>query len=175
MDFHTHNLFAPMPAVINMPREWLLHLETAELRPEATYSVGIHPWWTAEEENVERLLQGLSFWATHPQVVRIGECGLDKLQGAVEAVQTEVFLQHIALSEALQKPLTIHCVKAFDRLLALRKQMCPTQGWAIHGFRGKSKLAQQLLKAGFDLSFGARYNEAAFQLCPTDRRFQETD
>ena len=174
MNFHTHDLHAPMPSIINMPLEWLRNPDAAELRSDVTYSVGIHPWWTATAE-WEDLMRGLNFWAEHPQVVRIGECGLDKLQGASVELQEQVFLMHVSLSERLKKPLTIHCVKSFDRLLALRKQLRPTQRWAIHGFRGKPELAQQLLVAGFDLSFGERYNEATFALCPPERRFRETD
>lgn len=174
MNFHTHDLQASMPAIINMPCEWLLHPENAVLRPEAMYSVGVHPWWMVDYE-AEELLRGLSFWGAHPQVVRIGECGLDKLKGPSLEAQEQVFLLHVAHSEQLGKPLTIHCVKAFERLLALRKQLHSTQRWAIHGFRGKPEQAQQLLAAGFDLSFGEHYNEAAYALCPPNRRFRETD
>ena len=174
MNFHTHDLTAPMPAIINMPQEWLLHPEEATLRADATYSVGVHPWWTAEE-CLDILIEGVRFWTLHPQVVRIGECGLDKLKGGAIDVQERVFIEQVELSERLKKPLTIHCVKAFDRLLGLRKQLRPTQCWVIHGFRGKSELAHQLLAAGCDLSFGTLYNEAAFNLCPPDRRYRETD
>ena len=174
MNFHTHDLTAPMPAIINMPQEWLLHPEGAQLRVDAMYSVGIHPWWTADAA-WEDLKEGFYLWAQHPQVVRIGECGLDKLKGGALDLQEQVFLMHVALSERIQKPLTIHCVKAFDRLLALRKQLRPTQRWAIHGFHGKPEQAQQLLATGFDLSFGKHYNEAAFALCPPARRYRETD
>ena len=174
MNFHTHDLHAPVPAIINMPLEWLRNPDAAELRNDVAYSVGIHPWWTATAE-WEDLMRGLYSWAEHPQVVRIGECGLDKLQGASVELQEQVFLMHVSLSERLKKPLTIHCVKAFDRLLALRKQLRPTQRWAIHGFRGKPELAQQLLAAGFDLSFGEHYNEAAYAFCPPTRRYRETD
>lgn len=174
MNFHTHDLTAPMPAIINMPQEWLLHPEGVQLRDDATYSVGIHPWWTADVA-WEDLKEGFYLWAQHPQVVRIGECGLDKLKGGALDLQERVFLMHVKLSEQLQKPLTIHCVKTFDRLLALHKQLRPTQRLAIHGFRGKPEQAQQLLAAGFDLSFGEHYNEAAYAFCPPTRRYRETD
>jgi TatD DNase family protein len=163
-----------MPAIINMPQEWLLHPEEATLRADATYSVGVHPWWTANND-IEALLRGTTFWAQHPQVVRIGECGLDKLKGGTIEVQERVFVAQVEHSENLQKPLTIHCVKAFDRLLSLHTQLRPKQRWTIHGFRGKAEQAQQLLAAGFDLSFGEHYNEAAFALCPPTRRNRETD
>lgn len=174
MDFHTHNLLAAMPAIINMPRAWMINPQEAELRTDATYSVGVHPWWTNDKE-IEKIISGLYHWAEHPQVIRIGECGIDKLKGAPIAEQEKIFTLHIELSEKLQKPLTIHCVKAFERLLALHKQLHPAQRWAIHGFRGKPNLAQQLLSAGFDLSFGALYNTESFNLCPHECRFQETD
>ncbi|MBR4297345.1 MAG: TatD family hydrolase [Bacteroidaceae bacterium] len=174
MNFHTHDLNAPLPAIINIPLEWMLHPEQAELRADATYSVGIHPWWT-EDENINEIIKGFYFWATHPQVIRIGECGIDKLRGATEVEQERIFTLHIELAEKLHKPLTIHCVKAFDRILALHKQLHPTQRWCIHGFRGKPELAQQLLATGIDLSFGVHYNEEAYALCPKERRFRETD
>ena len=36
-------------------------------------------------------------------------------------------------------------------------------------------LARQLLDAGFDLSFGLRYNKESFDITPTERRYRETD
>ena len=174
MNFHTHDLTAPMPAIINMPQEWLLHPEEATLRADATYSVGAHPWWTADAA-WEDLKEGFYLWAQHPQVGRFGECGLDKLKGGTIEVQERGFGAQVEHSERLEKPLTIHCVKAFARLLSLYKQLRPKQRWVIHGFRGKPEQAQQLLAAGFDLSFGEHYNEAAFALCPPTRRYRETD
>ena len=174
LDFHTHNLLAPMPAIINMPRSWLLHPEQACLRPEATYSVGVHPWWTNDSE-LKQLMQGLNAWAAHPQVVAIGECGFDRLQGAEVEMQRAVFETHVQLSEQLSKPLTIHCVRAFDELLAVKKQLRPQQQWTIHGFRGKAPLAQQLLKGGMHLSFGAVHNHEAYAITPPEQRHHETD
>ena len=36
-------------------------------------------------------------------------------------------------------------------------------------------MAQQLLEAGLDLSFGLRFNAAAYDLTPAERRWRETD
>ena len=47
--------------------------------------------------------------------------------------------------------------------------------WIVHGFRGGPALARQLLDAGFDLSFGLRYNKESFDITPTERRYRETD
>ena len=42
-------------------------------------------------------------------------------------------------------------------------------------FAGGPALARQLLDAGFDLSFGLRYNKESFDITPTERRYRETD
>ena len=89
--------------------------------------------------------------------------------------QEEVFVQQIGLSEEFEKPLIIHCVKALDRLLQLRKELRPTQSWMFHGFRGKPQQLRSLLDAGFFVSFGFQHNEESLRICPIDRLLLETD
>ena len=173
-DFHTHNLLAPEgKAIINLPEEALLNPAAFQLRPHCLYSAGIHPWWTSSD--TEQHFSGLYLWAQHPQVVAIGECGLDKLQGGRLPHQQEVFERQIALAEAVGKPMTVHCVKSFDLLLSIYRRLRPQTTWTIHGFRGKPELAQTLLRAGMNLSFGKHYNEESFALTPIHRRHQESD
>jgi len=174
-DFHTHDPAVPAgTAIVNLPPEILIRPTLFRPVPGGLYSAGIHPWWTDEKARLPLLQKGVSQLCRHPQVVRIGECGFDRLRGDL-ALQAEVFEFHVHLSESLQKPLTVHCVRAFDLLLATRKRLRPTQRWAVHGFRGRPALARQLLDAGLDLSFGFRYNAESFRLTPPDRRFRETD
>ena len=175
MDFHTHNLQAPPgTAIVCLPLEVLRQPTLFQPVKGGLYSVGIHPWWTAEA-NVEALLTPLQQLLKHPQVVALGECGLDRLRGGDIDFQMDIFHQQIVLSETLSKPVIIHCVRAFDILLRLKKQWHPTQQWTVHGFRGRPALAQQLLDAGFDLSFGPKRNDASYYLTPPDRRHDETD
>ena len=110
-----------------------------------------------------------------PEVVQVGECGLDRLRGADLDTQCAVFAAQVALAEQHRLPLTLHVVRAFDVILRLHKQLRPTTRWTIHGFRGKPALAQQLLDAGFDLSFGPKHNTASWAATPPDRRHCETD
>lgn len=185
IDFHTHRLDAtPGTAVVSLPADALLQpdrwLDADGRLPHAAegamYSAGIHPWWTSLPEfDAPRWLSVLQRLAALPEVRHIGECGIDTLRGAGVEVQQRLFVEQAALAEALQKPLTIHCVRAFDRLLALHKELQPAQRWTIHGFRGRPELARQLLRAGFDLSFGPRRNEQSWALTPPDRRHEETD
>ena len=175
-DFHTHNLLAPPgTAIVNLPEEWTLRPDLLRPQPGALYSAGIHPWWTVDAERTRRMVDALPRLLEHPQVVRVGECGFDKLCGAPLQTQIEVFEAQATMAEAFGLPMTLHIVRAFDVLLRLKKQLRPTVRWTVHGFRGGPALAQQLLEAGLDLSFGLRFNAAAYDLTPAERRWRETD
>lgn len=176
MDFHTHDLFAPPgAAIINLPFAWTLNPTAFSPRQGCMYSVGVHPWWTARVEDLPRLLDGVRQLLGHPQVVSLGECGLDALQGADDSTQEQVFMQQAAWAEELDKPVTLHVVRRFDRILFLHKKLNPSVRWTVHGFRGKAVLARQLLAAGLDLSFGPYRNEEAWLATPPERRHTETD
>lgn len=136
------------------------------------FSVGIHPWYIEDATLQMEQLKGL---AVLPGVVAIGEAGLDKLAHTPLDIQQEVFIQQAALAEELQKPLIIHCVKAWEELLAIKKQFKPQTPWIIHGFRGKPGLAKQLIHQGFYLSFGEYFNPGSLQIAYPNRIFAETD
>ena len=175
-DFHTHRLSTPPgTGIVNLPEAWVARPELFRPEEGAFYSAGIHPWWTAGSDRCEAMLRQLPLLLRHPQVVRVGECGLDRLRGASLPVQAEVFAAQVALAEELGLPLTLHVVRAFDLLLQLRKRLRPTTPWVVHGFRGGPALARQLLEAGIDLSFGPRRNPQAYSLTPPQRRYEETD
>ena len=174
-DFHTHDLNAPAgEAIICLPREALLSPATFPWRDGALYSAGIHPWWTDDEGECAAMLENLRDMAELPQVVSIGECGFDRLRGDIN-LQERLFAEQISISEKVGKPVTIHCVRAFDILLAAHKTLRPTQVWTIHGFRGKPALAKQLLDAGMDLSFGTDFNADSYDMTPPERRHRESD
>lgn len=177
LDFHTHRLDAPAGlALINMPQSWLLAPHEAALRPGALYTAGIHPWWTVcDEATLATMLEGIRHFAERGKLAAIGECGLDRLRGAALSRQEAVFSSQVALAQAYALPVTVHCVRAFDRLLYLHKRLRPTTQWTVHGFRGAPPLAEQLLQAGFDLSFGAQYNAQSYALTPPERRRRESD
>ena len=165
IDFHTHHIPEEqnVVAVVDGRDTW-----------------GIHPW-----ESLPRPLQKKgelrhsavppSFGGEGGGILAIGECGLDALRGPSMEIQEQVFLQQIALSEELKKPLIIHCVKALDRLLQLHKEQKPAMPWMLHGFRGKPQQLRSLLDAGFYVSFGFACNEESLCLCPLGRMMLETD
>lgn len=150
IDFHTHHQHTDgRIAIIDGVHTW-----------------GIHPW-NANNEYID--IPDLS------DVLAIGECGLDRLCSAPYELQKTVFLKQIQLSEQNGKPLIIHCVRALDDLLAIHRQMQPTQPWIHHGFRGKPQQLQSLLTAGMFVSFGFRYNLESLLACPIDRLLIESD
>jgi TatD DNase family protein len=148
IDFHTHH-DRQSPNLINLQT---LHVnpELQELDLPNICSLGLHPWFVQSSswENLKAL-------ANLSQVVAIGECGLDRNIDLPLEVQTSIFKRHIKLAEELQKPLVIHCVRAFAELIALKKNTRSSIPWIIHGFNKKEEVFQQLLNHDFYFSFGA--------------------
>lgn len=141
-------------------------------------SIGIHPWYGKLEE-LPKNMKYLNVLARQENVKLIGECGLDKLRGETMESQLEMLETQISLAKELPKPLILHCVKAFDELIALKKRLQPTVPMIIHGFNKKYEMAQQLVNQGFYLSFGAavlKSEEVALALANTHAPFfLETD
>lgn len=170
-DIHAHRLPPgqdPALTVLNLSHGRSLD----EAPPAGGYSAGIHPWQADEADQWWPWLEAV---VTDPRVVAIGECGIDLMRGPAPELQQAVLERHIALSEHVGKPLILHAVRSFDRLIALRKRYRPTQPWIVHGFRGKPEQARQLLSHGFSLSYGPRYNAASRALTPPDRLYTESD
>ena len=110
-----------------------------------------------------------------PNVVAIGETGLDKGAEAPLDCQREIFRASASLAENAGVFLIIHCVKAWDELIASKKELKPRVPWIIHGFRGNATLAGQLIRQGFYLSFGEYFNPGAVREAWPGRLFAETD
>ena len=134
-------------------------------------SVGIHPWNADKADGA--VWSRFMAWLGDERVVAVGEIGLDRLRGPEMSVQLEVMNRQLRAAAERQLPVIIHCVRAYDLLLGVH--FPEDMQRIIHGFRGRPALAQQLLDAGFDLSYGAHYNDDSFVLTPADRRYRETD
>lgn len=146
------------------------------MAPGGHYSVGIHPWATATGDVSPGMLRNLVAMARDPRVKAIGEAGYDSLRGGDPEVQDRLFRFQARLAARTGKPLIVHCVRAWDRLLRAAREMRPAPGmWIVHGFRGKAALARQLLDAGLSLSYGLRFNADALADTPPHRLYRETD
>ena len=166
IDAHTHQADSHIGVISVEPDRF-------DPRPGLYYSVGIHPWSTSTVGDDDfRLLEAA---ARHPQVVAIGECGIDRLRGADVERQRIIFERHIALSEQLRKPLIVHEVKASDIVLALHAQLRPACRWMRHGARFGVRQAEQYVRHGIYLGFGANRNEQTLQSVPRRLILLETD
>ena len=145
------------------------------------YSVGLHPWHVASEEENNEALQLVEEALEFDHVIFVGEAGLDKLIEKDFAEQTRVFEAQAFMSEEYQYPLIIHCVKAYNEVMELRKKMQPVMPWILHAYSGSLELTQQLNNHGFLFSFGGLlFNSNAkavdsFKYLPLDKIFFETD
>ena len=172
MDFfnvHTHMAKHPESEILSVDV-----YSYSSIEKNAFLSVGIHPWYLTDDD-AENQLELLRKAIENKQVVAIGECGFDKLKGPSMELQKVVFKEQMVMAEEHGLPLVIHCVKASNELVQLKRQTHPDQPWIIHGFRGKEALAKEFIQHGFYLSFGACYQEEALRSVPVERLFIETD
>jgi TatD DNase family protein len=142
INIHTHQ-----PASANETAVINIYETFKQVTAKGLFSIGIHPCFAAHA-NLEELKE----WSTHKHVVAIGECGLDKLCATDFLLQQQLFEQQIVLANSLQKPLLIHCVKAWDEVLNIL-QACKVPV-IFHGFNKSKELALQLTAKGYYLSFG---------------------
>lgn len=117
------------------------------------YSYGIHPWHVEKNTCYEQL-ELLELMMHEKRCLAIGECGLDKLSKSDFALQQEIFTEQIKLANKINKPLIIHCVKAFNELincLNLNDNKVPV---IIHGFNNNENIARVMVNEGYYFSFG---------------------
>lgn len=168
LDIHTHRPDATHALISTDPRDF-------DPQPEKWYSVGFHPWYgidTLTDDDYHLLDQ----CARHPQVLAIGETGIDTLRGADLTVQADAFTRHLCLAHELGLPVVVHNVRATQHILTTRRNSrLDDVALIIHGMRGNAHVAQSLLEAGCYLSYGPRFNPDALLITPIDRLLIETD
>lgn len=172
-DIHTHHLpehpedIAVLSHIIGVDSN-VFQSETQQI----FYSVGIHPWYIKEEKDQVSVCKRM---LSSSKVIAIGEVGLDKFANKSLQEQLFVFKQQALLAEENRLFVIVHCVKAWNELIALKRELHAKMPWVIHGFRGNAQLAQQLIREGFFLSFGERYNTEAIRVAWPNHLFVETD
>lgn len=174
-DIHTHRLPEVYDEnIVSIYNTYPLEYDKYKMidNPNLYFSVGIHPWYL---DDIDRQYETFIRVVRDSRVVAIGEAGLDKLCGTNIDLQIDVFRKQIEISIEINKPLIIHCVKAWDELIALYKEYKPSTAWIIHGFRGKEMLAKQLSSLGLNLSFGEKFQQSAIESIARESIFIETD
>ena len=147
------------------------------------YSIGIHPWYI-DENRLELDLNTISEKLQLSDCLALGECGLDKRIETPMELQTVVFKRQLELVKQTDKPIILHCVAAFEEVIAIKKELKVENPMIIHGFSKNEQVANSLLKNGFYLSFGkyllrsrniGTELEKVFKFAPENKILLETD
>ncbi len=170
--------------VVNATREsdWPQVESLARAHPDFVWpAFGIHPWHahTANTGWQQRLANLLE---SHPRA-SIGECGLDSWISAPSmAIQTSIFSEQLELAHQMDRPLTIHCLKAWGALFDALASTPTPRRFLMHSFGGSIETARRLIPLGAFFSFSGHFlhpRKAAqlevFRQLPLDRVLLETD
>jgi TatD DNase family protein len=157
-------------------------ITTARKSPGIVAIIGVHPHGAGAMTETD--LETLDTLATDPQVVAIGEIGLDFYRRrSPEEVQQYWFRRQLELAIAHKKPVVIHTREATPVTLSiLRDYRGRLAGGVMHCFGGSLDEAHAFLELGFYLSFSGTltYPKAGplrevAQHAPLDRILVETD
>lgn len=137
--------------------------------------IGIHPWHI---NNIRpgwesRLYETL---AQNPTVM-VGEIGIDKHKPNIEA-QTQIFTTQLEIAANLKRPLHLHCVGAWDKILHIFKAMGNNMPPTIlaHKFNDSPQIIEQIAdKYNVYFSYSTESAPAIIRATPTTRILIESD
>ena len=174
INLHTHQ-FSNLSDVVEVVNQYPWEFDA--LIPK--YSIGIHPWYL-DENRLAADLKSISEKLKLPECLALGECGLDKRIEISMELQTSVFKQQLEIVQQTEKPIILHCVAAYDEVIAVKKELDIKNPMIIHGFSKNEQVANSLLKNGFYLSFGKYLLrnpdlEKVIKFAPENKILLETD
>jgi TatD DNase family protein len=149
-------------------------------------TVGCHP-----TDNVTEVFEYEAYktLAEHPDVVAIGECGLDYYRSQdleMKQKQEVLFREHVRLAQEVGKPLMIHArpskgsMDAYEDVLNILEKIPDAPKANFHFFVGNTEIAKRILALGgtmsFDgpITFTSEYDEV-IKFIPLESMHAETD
>jgi len=188
----THDLDKALTAVRSLPVRWMVVNGTTETDwaivhrlakdlPFVIPSYGLHPWY---------LRQRSQSWAKKlydylvESPAAVGETGLDRwIKDYDFESQQAILRKHLAFAAELDRPLTVHCLRAWEELLdLLGTSPRLARGFLLHSYGGPVELVDSFVELGAYFSFSGYFlNEnkkaklALFCDIPADRLLVETD
>lgn len=158
----------------------LFHNQTEQISTTDFCSIGLHPWHVSEKTLSNDIMQ-VKNSVSEEKVYAIGEAGIDKTIKTDLLTQREAFVEQIELAKLTEKPMIIHCVRAYDELQSFRKKSEHKQPWIFHWYNASPQTGFDLISKGCYLSFGHMlFKETSkafrtFMEVPIDNIFFETD
>jgi TatD DNase family protein len=163
--------------------EWGEVIAAAEANADVWATVGVHPHEADAHPDLGASV--LTDATSHPDVIAIGECGLDYYYDKSDrAAQRERFGAHIEAARATGLPLVVHTRDAEDDTAEILERAVNTGGvrGVLHCFTGSAGLARHALDLGFFISLSgivtfknAQDLQQTAKFIPDDRLLVETD
>ncbi|MEK0445610.1 MAG: hypothetical protein RLZZ399_931 [Verrucomicrobiota bacterium] len=170
--------------MVNATRQadWPHVTELASTHPGILASYGLHPWWQKErsKEWASDLFQILK---EHPKA-GIGETGLDRwMRDHDLGDQSAVLETHLEIAAQLERPLSLHCLKAWPELKGiLQRHRLPACGFLLHSYSGPEEMTPHWVQSGAYFSFSPAFLHPRkidlrhhFATLPLERILIETD
>ena len=153
-------------------------IDVARRHPGRVWAtVGVHP------HDAVQGVEGILALLDAPQVVAVGECGLDyHYDHSPRPVQREVFAAQVALAHERGLALVVHTREAWDDTFAILTAEGVPERTVLHCFSGGPAEAGRALDLGAHISFSGILTfksaddvRAAAALAPLERVLVETD
>lgn len=162
-------------------KEFNRAMEKVENNPMFDLALGVHPSDVKEVSQKEylELMSNLN----HPQVVAVGEIGLDYYWSQDEKeLQKERFQEQIKLANQHDLPIIVHLRSSKEDILKILKENTVHKKGVIHCFTEEVEDMNKFLDMGFFIGFGGILTfkngqnvRDSLNSCPQDRMLSETD
>lgn len=161
--------------------DWSRVEQTALEHEGLFYCLGLHPWFVGEHSETDLDALHARLASKPDQCVGVGECGLDRLKGSLEA-QWPWFEAQVKMAAELDLPLVVHSVKTHDEVHGLLNRRQWSGRALIHGFSGSFQQASKLIDLGCFIGVGgvithprARKTRDTISRLPLESLVLETD
>lgn len=150
-------------------------------REDVSIALGLHPYFIEahSDEDMQALEDALQ---TYPQLIAVGECGIDARLSDTLEQQWTLFDAQLRLAKRYDLPVIIHCVQANDKVAKRLRQLQLPRGGMVHGFAGSPEQAHAFNALGFAVGLGgiltyprARRVQRAVKALADDGFVLETD
>jgi TatD DNase family protein len=145
-------------------------------------TAGVHPHHASELHAAD--LSTLAELARLPEVVAVGECGLDYFRNfSPRAAQQQAFHRQLELAVKLDKPVFLHQRDAHEDFIAILREHAPSWRGVAHCFTGSGEELQRYLQLGLAIGITGwicderrgTHLAALMPQVPAERLLLETD